>query len=415
MGEQNLIEQLQARGVVIHAPEATVIRDINPDRIEAGVVIYPGCVVRGAETLLGTGTRLGRAGGGYFEDVRAGRGVELYGGYYKDAVFLDGVIVRGHAEMRGGTLMEEQSEAAHHVGYKMTITMPWVIAGSLVNFCDALVAGGTGRKDHSELGSSLALYNFTPRGDKFASLFGDVPRGVFLRSPRIFVGGQTQVVSPVKVGYGAVLAAGCAVRRSVGEGQLFGEPAVAVDRPYDDSRYGSVRRLFRLTVEHVANLRALDVWYQTVRLPGAPPLEWKLYQAARGQVQAGVAERLKRLDRIVAKLPDSVERHLVALAAGPAPNRAGWHKSCVLEQEQIIERWPTVKPLLDSPVGLGDEPGLDGVAAAFAAGRVTQPGATYLSLVQGLDDELVAAGQADLQRVVDHVVEQGARLWRSEA
>mgnify|MGYP000612120586 CR=1 FL=1 len=92
--------------------------------------------------------------------------------------------------------------------------MPWVIAGSLVNFCDALVAGGTSRRNHSEIGSTMALYNFTPRGDKFASLFGDVPRGVFLQEPRIFVGGQTQIVSPVKVGYGAVLAAGAATTRS---------------------------------------------------------------------------------------------------------------------------------------------------------------------------------------------------------
>src|SRR5690606_16728375 len=139
---------------------------------------------------------------------------DLFSGYFVDATFLDGVTVRGHAEMRGGTLMEEGAECGHHVGYKMTIMMPNVVAGSLVNFCDALMAGGTSRKDHSEIGSCLALYNFTPWGDKFASMFGDVPHGVFLRERRIFVGGQTQIVSPVKVGYGALIPAGAAVRRS---------------------------------------------------------------------------------------------------------------------------------------------------------------------------------------------------------
>lgn len=409
------MEQLQARGVVIHAPEATVIRDVKPERIEAGVVIYPGCVIRGPETLLGSGTRLGRAGGGYFEDVCTGRQVDLYGGYFQNAVFLDGVIVRGHAEMRGGTLMEEEGEAAHHVGYKMTVTMPWVIAGSLVNFCDALVAGGTRRKDHTEIGSSMALYNFTPRGDKHASLFGDVPRGVFLRSPRIFVGGQTQVVSPVKVGYGAVLAAGCAVRRSVGEGQLYGEAAAALDRPFDATRYGSVERLLRLGVEQVANLRALDVWYEQVRLPGAAPFDWKLYQAARRQLAAGVAERIKRLDKLVARLPASVESHRAALSEGTAPDAAAWHQACIAEHERALGQWPLVQVHLTEAPALEALLGLEAVALGFAAVRRREPGAPYLALVQGLDESVVAAGQADLQRVVDHVMEFAARLWRTDA
>jgi hypothetical protein len=413
MGDQNLIEQLVARGVVIHAPAATVIRDVNPDRIEAGVVIHPGCVIRGDQTLLGRGTQLGRAGGGTFENVRAGRNVDLYGGFFTDAVFLDGVIVRGHAEMRGGTLMEEEGEAAHHVGYKMTITLPWVIAGSLVNFCDALVAGGTGRKDHTEIGSCIALYNFTPRGDKHASLFGDVARGVFLRSPRIFVGGQCQVVSPVKVGYGAVLAAGCAVRRSVGEGRLYGEPALSVDQPFDDQRYGRIGRVLRLGVEYVANLWGLDAWYEVVRLQGAAPFDRQLYQAARGQVRAGVAERVKRLDRIVARLPVSLALHRAALAADPVPERAAYHRERVAEHELAVERWPDVKRALAEPPDTRGLEGLEGVAARFAAARVHQPGSSYLSLVQGLDDATVASGQADLQRVVDRVMGSGHDLWRS--
>lgn len=415
MGEQNLIEQLRERGVVIHAPEATVIRDVNPDRFEAGVVIYPGCVICGPETLLGSGARLGRAGGGFFEDVRAGRKVDLYGGYFKDAVFLDGVIVRGHAEMRGGTLMEEEAEAAHHVGYKMTITMPWVIAGSLVSFCDALVAGGTGRKDHTEIGSCIALYNFTPRGDKHASLFGDVARGVFLRSPRIFVGGQAQVVSPVKVGYGAVVAAGSAVRRSVGEGMVHSEPTPPFEGHFAAERYGRLERVLRLGVEYVANLWALDVWYEEVRIPGAAPFDWKLYQAARSQVRAGIAERIKRLDRIVARLPTSVQSHRAELAVDPAPDRAAWLHARIAEHERAMQQWPGVKRALEEPPDLGGLAGLEEVAAGFAAARAQQPGASYLSLVQGLDDAVAASGQADLQRVVDRVMGPGERLWRPGA
>ena len=404
MSDPTLMSELQRRGVVVHAPAATVIEDVDLDRIAPGVEIYPGCVVRGKRTILGPGTRLGRAGGGTFENICTGRDVDLYSGYFKDAVFLDGVTVRGHAEMRAGTIMEEGSEAAHHVGYKMTIVMPWVIAGSLVNFCDALVAGGTGRGDHSEIGSAMALYNFTPRGDKFASLFGEVPRGVFLRSARIFVGGQTQVVSPVRVGYGAVLAAGCAVRRSVGEGRLHGEVARAVDTTFHPDRYGALARLFRRTTEYVANLWALEAWYTQVRIPWAAgdSLRVALFEAARDQVLAGVSERVKRLDRLVARLPRSAALHGEALS-GDGDGEA-FHRRCVAEHERVVQAWPAVRPHLAVRPEVAPLAGLSGIAGRLVELGQTLPELDYPALVQQLSEPEVAAGRADLQRVVDHIV-----------
>jgi UDP-N-acetylglucosamine/UDP-N-acetylgalactosamine diphosphorylase len=82
----------------------------------------------------------------------------------------------GH--VREACLLEEQANGAHCVGLKHTILFPFVTLGSLINFCDCLMAGGTSRKDHSEVGSSYIHFNFTPEGDKTtASLIGDVPRG----------------------------------------------------------------------------------------------------------------------------------------------------------------------------------------------------------------------------------------------
>ena len=102
------------------------------------------------------------------------------------------------AHVRTGTLLEEQAGAAHTVGFKQTIFLPFVTAGSLINFCDCLMAGGTSRKNHSEIGSSYIHFNFTPRQDKAtASLIGDVPRGVMLDQAPIFLGGQGGLVGPV--------------------------------------------------------------------------------------------------------------------------------------------------------------------------------------------------------------------------
>ena len=118
--------------------------------------------------------------------------------------------------MREGCLLEEEAGGAHCVGLKQTILFPFVTLGSLINFCDCLMAGGTSRQDHSEVGSSYIHFNYTPDGDKTtASLFGDVPRGVMLDQPPIFLGGQGGAVGPVRVGFGTVVTAGSVLRGDV--------------------------------------------------------------------------------------------------------------------------------------------------------------------------------------------------------
>lgn len=410
MSDSGLMESLLRRGVVIHAPTATVVEDLEPEAIEPGVEIFPGCTVRGKKTRLGGGTRLGRAGGGWFQDICTGRDVDLYGGFFRDAVFLDRVVVRGHAEMRGGTLMEEEAEAAHHVGYKMTITMPWVIAGSLVNFCDALLSGGTGRADHTEIGSAIALYNFTPRGDKFASLFGDVPRGVFLRSPRIFLGGQAQIVSPVKVGFGAVVAAGSSVRRSVPEGVLYGEASVAMERPYEAMRYEKANSLIRLTVSFVGQLRALEAWYTAVRLPGVAGPEHRdphalaVYEAARNQIRVGIQERVRRLLSLVERLPTSVALHRRAQAETDGEVRAR-HRAMAMEQEALMVAWARIRAALEAPTSAESLGFLAPLGERFGRHNAALGRTDYLGFVTGaLDDAEVASGQAALQSIVDAVM-----------
>jgi UDP-N-acetylglucosamine/UDP-N-acetylgalactosamine diphosphorylase len=322
--------------------------------------------------------------------------VDLYGGYFDNCVFLDGVVVRGHAEVRGGTLLEEGCEAAHHCGYKMTIMLPFVVAGSLINFCDALFAGGTSRSDHSELGSCLALYNYTPWSDKFASQFGDVPSGVFLRSPRIFVGGQTQIVSPVHIDFGAVIPAGCAVRRSVPAGRLYGERMMPVDAPFDPTAYGGLAPKFALTRMYIGNLRALQAWYALVRSAGESDLLRKsLLDAAVDQIEAGVKERVKRLGKIVEKLPASRAKHSEALAAA-LPKAVPLHTKRIVEHDALITEWTSLRAQLNTPFTAC---GADVAVLAELGSR--RAGEAYLEFVGALSERDVERGRATLQSVVD--------------
>ena len=402
-------DALRARGVILHSPASTVLQGIDPENFEPGAEIYPSVTLRGASLQVGAGSKLGKAGGGYFEDVQVGRGCDLYGGYFKGCTLLDGVTIRGHAEVRGGTLLEERCEAAHHVGYKMTVQLPFVVAGSLINFCDALMAGGTSRKDHSEIGSTLALYNYTPWGDKWASLFGDVARGVFLRSPRVFVGGQTKIVSPVHVGFGAVIPAGCSVRRDVGEGRLAGDAGASYDQAFDASMLGAIEPKLRTTVRYIANLYALLYWYREVRLPSAQGDAFltRLYGAAMGQLEAGVAERLKRLDQVVARLPESLAAHerasSAAAAAGENAARAR-HDRRASEHRRVLADWPRLRAGLSSAPPPMEDEALKEIARAFHTQRAASPETTYLSfMTDHLDPSLVARGVAHMQAYTEQL------------
>jgi len=143
------------------------------------------------------------------ENCQLGRGVKLKGGYFSGAVFLDGSNMGSGAHVREGTILEEEASGAHAVGLKQTVLLPFVTLGSLINFCDILMAGGASRKDHSEVGSSYIHFNYTPNQDKAtASLVGDVPRGVLLNQKSIFLGGQGGLVGPARIAYGCVIAAG---------------------------------------------------------------------------------------------------------------------------------------------------------------------------------------------------------------
>ena len=174
------VMQLVDKGVEIPNP---LTLDIGPevdiDRIsESGVTIYPGCRIYGEKTVISSGSRLGYEGPVTIDNCQLGRDVELRAGFFSRSVFLDKAGMGLGAQVREGCILEEEAGGAHCVGLKQTILFPFVTLGSLINFCDCLMAGGTSRRNHSEVGSSYIHFNFTPDGDKTTpSLIGDVPEG----------------------------------------------------------------------------------------------------------------------------------------------------------------------------------------------------------------------------------------------
>jgi UDP-N-acetylglucosamine/UDP-N-acetylgalactosamine diphosphorylase len=394
MNAQALID----RGVVLKNPLSVEIADsIVPEKIAGGVIIHSGCRLSGAQTSIGHGSIIGCEAPATIDDCQIGRNVELKGGFFSGATFLDNVSIGSGAQVRPGTLLEEESGVAHTAGFKQTIFLPFVTAGSLINFCDALMAGGTSRKNHSEIGSSYIHFNFTPNQDKAtASLFGDVPRGVFLDQPPVFLGGQGGVVGPARITYGVVIPAGAICRNdALNENTLFVPRALhSGSSEYITGAYRNIHRTLHNNLIYIGNLRALLQWYRRVRLrtmTGDPFIE-ACHSGAIRRIESGIDERIKRLGELAEKMPFSVKCIQSRYGAESQPKTAA-------QQQTFFDRWPEMEACLRKDPG--DSVGAADRNAFLSAWEKTPAEGGHIEAVRSLSAEARETGVKWLQSIVD--------------
>jgi bifunctional UDP-N-acetylglucosamine pyrophosphorylase/glucosamine-1-phosphate N-acetyltransferase len=379
------------KGVRIPNPFSLDIGDeVDVARISSeGVTLYPGCRIYGAKTVISPGVKLGAEGPVTLDDCRLGPKVELKGGYFKQSVFLEKANMGLGAQVREGCLLEEEANGAHCVGLKQTILFPFVTLGSLINFCDCLMAGGTSRKDHSEVGSSYIHFNYTPDGDKTtASLFGDVPRGVMLNQPPIFLGGQGGAVGPVRVGYGTVVAAGSVLLHDVLEdGRLVAAvPPPGFKRERRPYTYRNLARIVRNNVIYLSSLVALEEWYRNVR---------ELFFARQ---EMGVLVYEGALEMLALAKDERVKRLLAMAEKVPAEERAG---------REFRERAPEVCALFGGAAVSEAGPDRSEFLAAF---KPAAAGGDYIQAIQSLTPDVSAKGVRWLRAIVDRLLRQTDEL-----
>jgi hypothetical protein len=298
------LDILEAQGVTILDRRQVYLDEaIDLSRIRANAILYPGTRLIGSGTFVGAGAKIGLEGPAVIENAVIGENAEVASGYLKDSVMLRDARVGSNAHIRIGTLLEEEASTGHAVGLKHTVLMSFVTCGSLINFCDALISGGRSRKEHTEVGSGFIHFNYTPRGrsgDKATpSLIGDVPHGVFLRQPRIFLGGLSGIVGPQKVGFGSLTVAGQVLRREVPPNRILGDVARSIDEEFHTLNQFP-RRILKLNLEYIGQLVALQAWYRHVRLARIPKCsEYEdlriVTQAAIDLLSVSIDERVQRL------------------------------------------------------------------------------------------------------------------------
>ncbi len=303
-------EQLQKKGVHFPQPETVYIGDdVDPEKISGdNVTIHPGCRITGKDTLILSGAEIGREAPVSLDNTLVGSNTKLHGGFFKEAAFAGDNEFGSCAHVRPGTILEEQASAAHSVGLKQTLLFPFVTLGSLINFCDCCMTGGTSRKDHSEVGSSFIHFNYTPNQDKATpSMFGNVSQGVMLDQPPIFLGGQGGIVGPLRLGFGCVTAAGSIIRKDETSPNrlILGGSLRPGSFPRTPAIYTQVKRIFINNVKYISELIALKAWYAHVRPIFARTGQdrW-LVNGMQNNLEQMIQERIHRLEDFCKKSGD---------------------------------------------------------------------------------------------------------------
>lgn len=402
------IKQLINKGIAISNPLSIDIgEEVNIDQISGSEVkIYPGCRIYGEKTVIAPGAQIGYEGPVTIDNCQIGTKVELKGGYFKNSVFLEKANMGLGAHVREGCILEEESNGAHCVGLKQTILFPFVTLGSLINFCDCLMSGGTSRKNHSEVGSSYIHFNFTPDGDKTtASLFGDVSKGVMLNQPPIFLGGQGGAVGPLRLGYGNVVAAGTILRKDVPKDNnlIFGKSYRSnAEIEFVPNSYSGLSRIIENNILYMANLIALEQWYIHVRRPFFMGQEFGelLYSGAIDKLISAKNERIKRLKAMSEKMPASPERNKIddRLTAG----KREFHQNIQLISELLDREF----------AGSEAEEHRERFLAAFSDHSKNSKGG-YIEIVQGMHTIVSEQGTLWLNKIIDKICSQIAQVLPS--
>ena len=371
------IEKLLKKGVNIPNPDSVEIGSkVDTDRISGeGVVIYSGCKIFGGSTLILKNTRLGYESPVTIENCQIGTNVDLKGGFLRQAVLLDKVSIGCGSHIREGTILEEEASIAHTVGLKHTILLPFVTLGSLINFCDCLMSGGTSKKDHSEVGSSYIHFNYTPNQDKAtASLIGDVPNGVMLNQRPIFLGGQGGLVGPCRLAFGTVIAAGSIYRKDeLRQGRLIFEGlGKSGNIAFTSGMFRSLKRIMANNIIYIANLIALMQWYLHVRSrfisDNFPDV---LFDGLKEKLNMAIDERIRKLKDFCRNQPDFYG---------------------------IEESFNKMR------LNEGDRSLRDAFLKHIDSG-IQKSGMNYISVIKGLENKSSELGTKWLQGIVDSVTE----------
>jgi bifunctional UDP-N-acetylglucosamine pyrophosphorylase/glucosamine-1-phosphate N-acetyltransferase len=170
--------------------------------IGAGSVIYPNTFVRG-KTAVGAFCVI--EPNCFISDSIIGESVHLKAGsYIEQAIIKNKASVGPYARLRPETTIGEEAHVGNFVEMKKVKFGNKSKAGHLTYLGDAEIG------EDVNIGCGTITCNYAADKKKYKTIIGD----------RVFVGSDSQLVAPVKVGNDALIASGTTVTKDVPEGAL---------------------------------------------------------------------------------------------------------------------------------------------------------------------------------------------------
>ena len=123
----------------------------------------------------------------------------------------------------------------------------------------------------------------------------------------------------------------------------------------------------------IGNLWALDAWYRTVRIPTSTDREKFLYRSARKRLQLHIEERIRKINKVIAKLNRSIQK---STNLGDSKFR-----SYQAEHHLLIERSETLENVLTQSAENFSAP--KGFMSAYETARLSH---SHLDAIQAVDE-----------------------------
>ncbi len=359
---QSRVEKLIANGISILVPESVIVgEEVKPENLEAGVVIGPGTKILGKETMIGAGTEI--QGAAIIKNSLIGRNCSLAAGEYADSVLLDGCSTVGWARVRGHSAWEEGSNSAHNCDTKTTVLGYKITLGSLINFCNVLMLGGTSPRLEvgAEVGSGTISFNFLPFGPTVGALIKPSTVVGSMESPFLvcdgaptryaFVGGHCSIIAPVVIGLGSVVAAKSRINPGVyGDDKLIGG--------------GNIEKLVVLDVSKVRILKDMTPKYEILIRQMAIAIAFRKWFALRTtwarrnkldefevRLVEGFAVKIDKYMGALEAYGDNIAKYLLASDENSRPNS--------LKKNKAIATWWNEKIKAQTKTFMTDETGYE--------------------------------------------------------
>lgn len=206
-----------------HLAHGVKFLDIENTYIDDGVeiaedtFIYPNVYIKG-DTRIASGCVI--ESGAHIISSELGPNTYIKAGSYIEKTQLKGETSVGpYARLREGTLVEKHVKIGNFVESKKTHFKEGVKAGHQCYLGDAEIG------EETNIGAGTITCNFAVDGKKYKTIIGK----------NVFVGSDSQIVPPVTIGDGAVIAAGATVTKDVEAKSLYVTRAKAfIKKEYKD-------------------------------------------------------------------------------------------------------------------------------------------------------------------------------------